>query len=129
MAAGDYVDLDDVKDVLGITDTNEDTLLNSFKIDTNQEIEFRLRPFADSLPLTSDFFTYAKKAGVYYMVSCYKTKNYNFEAGNEFMKKFEKKLSFLIDALKAIPTTRTKLFMASQRYDTEDDILFSQRII
>ena len=45
----------------------------------------------------------------------------------ETMKKFEKKMAVLIDALKAQPTTRTKIFASSPDYDTEDPI-FSQTL-
>lgn len=128
MAAGDYVKLDEVKDFLSITDNKDDTELNNLKLDADQDIELQLRPFADQFPLTKEFLNAARRAGMFYVVSCYKDKLNNEKAAERFMKKFESKMKSLKDALKSVPTTRTKIVSASQSYDTEDDVLFSQRI-
>ena len=123
-----YVELEEVKQFLKIENNNEDDrLLEDLILDANQEIEIRLKPYADSFPLTEQFFSQATKAGMYHVNSCYREHAHNGEAADRLMKKFEKKMVTLIDALKAEYVPRTRIVAASNTYDTERS-LFSQTI-
>ena len=126
--AGDYVNLDDIKDFLDITDTLEDSMLGDLIKDVNQEIDMRIIPFADAIPLDGIYLQQAKRAGFFYVVSCWKQEHNNPESATANMEKFEAKMVSLENALKALPTTRTKPVAKSLDYDTEDP-LFSQRIL
>ena len=58
-----YVELEEVKKFLSIDNNNEDDiLLDTLILDANQEIELRLTPYAESFPLTEQFFEQATKA-------------------------------------------------------------------
>jgi len=126
--AGNYVSLDDVKNYLDITDNQEDSKLSDSIKDANQEIDMRIIPFADAIPLTGIYLQQAKRAGFFYVVSVWKKKQNNFEAAKLDMEGFESKMISLENALKALPTTRTRPVAKSLDYDTEDP-LFSQRIL
>ena len=126
--AGDYVSLDGVKTYLDITDTQEDKLLRDSILDVNQEIDMRIIPFADALPLTGIYLQQAKRAGLFYVVSCWKQEHNNAEAAATYVEKYESKMISLENSLKALPTNRTRPVAKSLDYDTEDP-LFSQRIL
>ena len=109
-----YVELEEVKQFLSIENNNEDDeLLETLILDANQEIELRLKPYAESFPLIEEFFSQATKAGMYHVNSCYREHALNGEAADRLMKKFEKKMVTLIGALKAVPTERTKTILIS----------------
>lgn len=113
-----------------LTDDTDDALLRgSLGFNSDRWIKNALVPFVDSFPLTGDKLDLAMSATSKHVAYQYKQRNNNHEGAKEILASAEKDLADLIKALKALPTTRTKIVIASQSYDTEDDILFSQRII
>jgi len=114
-----YVQLDDLKEYLDVTDNLDDPMLSDLIKDVNQEIEIRMLPFADSLPLTGAYFQQAKRAGAFYVVSCWKQEHNNSEAAKSYMEKFESKMEMLIKALEAIPTERTDTVVYAPEYKSE----------
>ena len=126
ISKNDYVNLKEVKEFLDIDNNEDDLELTNLIADANQEIDIRLNPYADKLPLQGDFLEHARKAGIFYVVSCVRDKSNNHEAGSRFMKKFDDKIKSLILALKAQPTARTKRVHARTQFDDEVDMLPSQ---
>jgi len=127
----EFFDLAMTKDILKIkqTDSTDDALLRgTFGLKSERWIKNNLIPYADSFPLLQEDQESAISATCNHAAAGYKKHNNNFEAAKEFKEEAKDDLNSLILALKARPTTRTKIVAASQNYDTEDDILFSQRI-
>jgi len=127
----EFFDLAMTKDNLKIkqTDSTDDALLQgTLGLKAERWVKNNLIPYADSFPLLQEDQESAISAACNHASSGYKKHNNNFEAAKEFKEEAKDDLNSLILALKARPTTRTKIVAASQNYDTEDDILFSQRI-
>ena len=127
---GDYVILQEVKDFLKIKDDKDDSELDNLVEDANQEIQLQLTPFANALPLKSEYLLGARKAGLFYVVSCWKSRINNDTAASAFMKKFDSKMKTIKDAIKSQPLgkPRTRVAALSLDYDTESTPLFSQVI-
>jgi len=87
-----------------------------------------LKPFADSFPLAADLQGTAESAAFKKAVSLYKGYNNNTDAMELWKGMAQTDINELKTTLKASHAERTKLAVASQSYDTEDDILFSQSI-
>ena len=64
-----------------------------------------------------------------YAAAKYKKAKNNFDAAKAFMDDANEELKSMIIAFKSAHSPRTRLAIASQDYDTEDNILFSQRVI
>lgn len=121
-----------VKEFLKIKQTDEaDTILlrNIIGPAADKFVKNRLIPFADSFPLDTDQQESAVSASFKKAVSLYKGHINNFEASKLWKDMANEEIKDLENVLKANHTGRTRIVSASKDYDTEDDILFSQRII
>jgi hypothetical protein len=109
-----------------IDDTLDDDTLNLFGTSANQDIDTKLAPWAEVLPLTDDKLTLAKNASIYFVASLWKAKKENKELAEFYMKQYTSTIDGLIEQLKKQPSTtnRTKRVSVSQDYQTR--LLFSQ---
>jgi len=112
------------------TDESDDALLrNVIGPSADKFVKLGLFPFADTFPLEADQHESGVSAAFKKAVGLYKLHNNNLDAAKMWDQLATDELKSLETALKAAHTGRTKMVIASQDYDTEDDILFSQRII
>ncbi|MCH9657205.1 hypothetical protein K0U27_00685 [archaeon] len=128
----EFFDLNMTKDLLKIRqeDDNDDALLNgTIGIKADRWVKSQLFVYADSFPLDDELLELATGAACSYAVGKYKRHNNNRDASKDHLEDAKEEIATLAMRLKATPTTRTRIVARSQNYDTEDDPLFSQRII
>lgn len=127
----EFFEVAPVKEFLKIkqTDENDNILLrNIIGPAADKFVKNRLIPFADSFPLDADQQESAVGAAFKKAVSLYKGHINNFEASKLWKEMANEEIKSIEIALKAKHTPRTRIVISSQKYDTEDDVLFSQRI-
>ena len=126
-----YFDLAQVKDILKIRqDDDHDNILlrNTFGPQAERWIINQMTPFTDALPLEGDDLETAMGAANKYAVAHYKTHKNQLDASKEWMKMAKEDMVSLMIALKARHTGRTRISISSRDYDTETDLLSSQRL-
>ena len=129
----EFFDLAMTKDLLKIlqTDNEDDALLQgTIGLRAERLVTNKLTPYATTFPLDDvDDQETAISAACNFAASIYKKRNGNKDAAQDFKDAANEDINSLIVAFKARHKPRTRIAIASQSYDTEDDILFSQRII
>lgn len=107
---GQYVKLQEVKDANDFPDDLDDEELLTMIKEANQDIETKIVPYADKLPLTDGDpdFKAAGRAGLIYVRSLWKEKKHNFELADRLDKRYLRKIDDLIALLEAKPHDRTK---------------------
>lgn len=128
----EFFDIAMTKDLLHIkqTDSSEDALLSgTIGLKAERWVKNSISGFVDSFPLSQEYQESAISAACSFAASRYKRHNSLLDAAKAFMDDAKEEINSLIKALKAIPTARSKIVAVSKDYDTEDDILFSQRLI
>ena len=90
---GQYVKIQEAKDKLDFPDDVDDAELLVIINDANQDIETKLTPFADTLPLPdgSADFKAAARAGLIYVNARWKEKKHNFELAKTLDAQYERK--------------------------------------
>ena len=126
----EFFDLSMTKDLLKIKDNVDDVLLRgTIGLKAERWVKNNLIPYADSFPLSIENQESAIAAACNHAASKYKVHNNNFESAKSFMEDAKEDIKSLIITLKANYTPRTRIVISSQKYDTEDDVLFSQRLL
>ena len=126
----EFFELSMTKGLLHIKDDKDDALLRgTIGLKAERWVKNNLIPYADSFPLSQENQESAIGAACNHAASKYKIHNNSFEAAKSFMEDAKEDIKSLVLSLKATPTTRTKIVVSSQKYDTEDDVLFSQRLL
>lgn len=128
----EFFDLAMTKDILKIKqddDSDDQFLSGTIGIKAERWVKNRLFPFAESFPLSTENQESAISAACSFAAARYKKHNNNLESAKSFMEDAKEELNSLVTLLKASHTPRTRIVARSQNYDTEDDTLFSQRII
>ena len=123
-------DLTTVKNELSIKDDNDDTLLNDYGKKSNRRIDNFVFAFLDTVPTTvvAEITDDLKQAAILDVARRYKIKVLSFEAAKQYKEDFDNILESIKIRAKAEHAPRTRIVASSQNYDTEDDVLFSQRI-
>ena len=127
----EFFDLQMTKDILNFKEDDEldDALLRgTIGLKAERWTKNNLTPYAAEFPLEQANQESAISIACTYAASQYKKHNNNLEAAKSYLEDAKEELASLIILLKASHTPRTRIVAASQDYDTEDDILFSQRI-
>ena len=126
----EFFNLPITKSILHITDNTEDAYLRgTLGLKAERWVKNNLSPYATSFPLSQENQESAISMACSYAAAKYKKANNNFEAAKSFMEDANEELKSLIILFKSAHSPRTRIVSASQDYDTEDDVLFSQRII
>lgn len=112
---GQYVKPQEAKDALDKPDNVEHEEIMTIVKEANHDIEVKLRPVANALPLVDGTpeFKAASRAGLLYVKARWKEKKHNFELAEKLDKRYEGKMRDLIDFLQSIPTDRTKAVIVS----------------
>jgi len=107
---GQYVKLQEVKDANDFPDDLDDEEVLTMIKEANQDIDTKLAPYADLLPLSDGGvdFKAASRAGLIYVRSLWKEKKHNFELAEKLDKRYQRKMADLIALLLAKPHERTK---------------------
>lgn len=128
----EFFNLPMAKDLLKIKQTDDadnQLLRGTIGLRAERWVKNKLIPFADSFPLSQEEQEAGISAACNMAASLYKKRINNENGAKDFKEAAEEDINSLIAALQAKPTTRTTISVASMSYDTEDDILFSQRLI
>lgn len=106
--AENYVTLLESRTDLGIEDDQDDTILTGFIKDANEDVELKLVPFADKLPLVpgTKNFKAAKRAALIYVRARWRERKKSFELAEKLDKLYASKIKDLKAALSAEPTER-----------------------
>ena len=112
---GQYVKFQEAKDGLDFPDDVDDEELHTMVKEANQDIETKLTPYADALPLVDGTknFKAATRAGLIYVRALWKEKKHNFELADKLTKRYEQKMHDLQKSIESIPTVRTKSLIVS----------------
>ena len=123
-------DLINAKKELGIKDDTDNILLNDYGDKANRKIDNLVFSLLDEIPTTDaeKITEELKQAAILDVAKRYKIKIKSFEAAKQYESDFNDIIKSVENRAKATPTGRTRIVAVSQDYDTEDDILFSQRI-
>ena len=128
----EFFDLEMTRDILKIRpDDHKDDILLEGTIGLKAErwVKNNLVPFAESFPLDQEDQETAISAACNHAAAAYKKRNNSAELAKLYLSDAKEDINSLIIKLKADHTPRTRIVAASQNYDTEDDVLFSQRLI
>jgi len=108
-------------------DESEDALLmGSIGLRSERWVKNRLIAHSDSFPLDTEDQESAISAACNKAAELYKKHNNNTQGAKDFREAADDDMESLLIALRARPTARNKIEVASQTYDTEQDTLFSQ---
>ena len=115
----DFISLLYLKKTLGIPDSktnNDDTLLDITSI-ANQEVDMRIKPYAESIPLepATDLYIQAQKAAARYARSLWYERNGQLDRAEHSDKIYEEKMKALIQAIISEKAGRQKTVFISGR--------------
>ena len=124
-------DLTIAKNELNINDDNDDTLLNDYGKKANRKIDNLIFGFQSTIPtlISSEITDELKQAAILDVARRYKIKIKSFESAKEYENDFDNIIESIKIRAKAEHAPRTRIAVSSQKYDTEDDVLFSQRLL
>lgn len=125
MAQGKYFAVNDVRDILDVEDTLDDSELKTYGVLADDDIEMRLSPFTP-VPLIGDLFSAAKRATLFYVAAAWKRKRGNFEASQDYMNNYHDIVESMITLAQTVRTIKTKRVSVGTEYQT--DTLFSQKL-
>ena len=121
----EFFDLPMTKDLLKITDDQDDKLLKgTIGLKAERWVKNKLIPYEDSFPLDTEDQETAISAACNRAAADYKKRNSSFEAAKMFKSDANEDLDALILALKARPTGRTKRISVKTTFRSKQ--LFAQ---
>ena len=120
---GDYFNLKEVKDELGIDDKENDNELKRKGKNANRDLTVVLMRFTDLLPLTGDLQKIATTATTYHVISQWWDKKDKKDKAESFMKRFESTKKEIIKTLEDKPKENPRTKPASVGVGTSSNIL------
>ena len=113
---GQYVKLQEAIDALDQPDDLDKEEILTIVKDANQDCTINITPYAASLPLEdgTPLFKACSRAGLIYVKARWKEKKLNFELAKQLDSLYNQKIHYIIDALKSVPTVRTKSVVISK---------------